>query len=138
MILTQEFLTAAGVCVEGQQCAEDSNYIGLDYDEVIKDLIKRGLKDHAGWMINQKKTELYVRSNGSIFTMEYVVYNALNGQNIRTKTLEEAKLEALELAKKIMEINNPQVGKVLVNENGDETYLGMDPTITESFTVVEK
>jgi hypothetical protein len=138
MILTQEFLTAAKVCVEGQQCAEDSNYIGLDYDEVLKDLIKRGLKDYAGWMINQKKTELYFRSNGSIFIMKYVVYDPTSGQNVKVETIEEAKILALESAKKVLAEHFPQVGKVLVNENGDETFLGTDPTITESFTVVEK
>lgn len=138
MIITMDFVLASGACDEGLEWSINNGMIGIEYSEGIRRAISLDRPDVAGWLVDQKKSELYVRSNGSIFTMEYVVYDPLNGQNIRAKTLEEAKLIALESAKKIMEINNPQVGKVLVNENGDETYLGADPTITELFTVVEK
>ena len=138
MILTLDFSTARGACGEGLEWAIDNALMGKEYNEAIRTSISLGRADVAGWLLDQKKSELYVRLNGSVFTMEYVVYDPLNGQNVRAKTLEEAKLLALESAKKVIEHHNPKVGKVLVNENGDETYLGADPTITESFTVVEK
>jgi hypothetical protein len=138
MIITMDFLVERKACEEGLEWAINNGVIGKEYSEGVRHAISLDRPDIAGWLVDQKKSELYVRSNGSIFTMEYVVYDPLNGQNTRIKTLEEAKLAALEVAKKFIEINSPQVGKVLVNENGDETYLGVDPTITELFTVVEK
>jgi hypothetical protein len=138
MIITQEFLTAAEICKDGQKVCDEGNYIGWEYDEALKDLLRRGLKDDAGWMIKVKETELYVRSNGSIFHMEYVVYDPINGQNVRAKSIEEAKLLSIEVAEKILQHHMPQVGKILINENGDETYLGLDPTIIKPLTAVEK
>lgn len=138
MIITMDFLVARDACEEGLQWATNNALIGKEYSEGIRHAISLDRPDIGGWLLDQKKSELYVRSNGSIFTMEYVIYDPLNGQNVRAKTLEEAKLLAIETAKKVLELHNPKVGKVLVNENGDETYLGVDPTITESLTVVEK
>lgn len=138
MIITMDYLVAVNACEEGLEWAINNALIGKEYSEGIRYAISLDRSDIAAWLIDKKKSELYVRSNGSVFTMEYVVYDPLNGENVRAKTLEEAKLLAIESAKKVLDYHNPKVGKVLVNENGDETYLGPDPTITELFTVVEK
>jgi hypothetical protein len=138
MIITLDFLVERKACEEGLDWAINNALIGKEYSEGIRHAISLDRADIGGWLLDQKKSELYVRSIGSVFTMEYVVYDPLNGQNVRAKTLEEAKLLALESAKKVIETHNPKVGKILINENGDETYLGEDPTITELFTVVEK
>lgn len=124
MILTQEFLTAVQVCSEGQIVAETGNYIGMDYDEVIKDLIRKGLNDDAGWMISAKKTEYYVRNNGSILTMgAYQVFNPLTGVHTRYETEAEAKLALIEVAKQVLQQHCPIVVQELSNENGDTTWI---------------
>jgi hypothetical protein len=127
MILTQEFLDIAGVCTEGQQVAIDGAYIGWDYDEVIKDLVKNGKNEDAGWMLFHKKTETYVRFNAKEVTMgSYQVFNTITGTHIEYKTEEEAKVGILEIAKQILEQNKISVCRSLSNENGDSTWIPIE------------
>mgnify|MGYP003339374226 CR=1 FL=1 len=135
MLLTQEFLTLANVCEAGQKCADDGNYIGVEYDEVIKDLLRRDLKEDAGWLQQQKSTELYVRMNGSQFTMgAYQVFNPLTGQHTRYETEAEAKAALVEVGKQLLVQYCPQVIQELSNENGDTTWIPttMNQTLTIS------
>ena len=135
MILTQEFLTNMGVCSDGQSVAETGNYIGMDYDLVIKDLVSRGLNDDAGWMLASKKTEYYVRNNGSILTMgAYQVFNPLVGQHTRYETEAEAKAALVEIAKEVLKQHCPTVVQELSNENGDTTWIptNMNETLVVS------
>lgn len=127
MKLTQEFLDACNVCSDGQKVAIDSNYIGMEYDEVIKDLVARGLKEDAGWMLDHKKTEVYVKSNGSIFTMDsYQVFNPTTGTHKRCATEEEANLAFLEVIKSVIAHAAPVVNGELINEKGDATWVPID------------
>jgi hypothetical protein len=124
MILTKEFLIAQGACEEGIQICIDNNYFGMDCDEVIKELIKIDKKDHARGLLSYKSTELYVRMNGSQFTMgAYQVFNPLTGQHTRYETEAEAKAALIEVAKKVLAQHCPRVIQELSNENGDTTWI---------------
>jgi hypothetical protein len=71
-----------------------------------------------------KKTELYVRTNGSIFTMgAYQVFNPLTGQHTRYETEAEAKAALVDVAKQVLEQHCPRVVQELSNENGDTTWI---------------
>ena len=127
MILTQEFLDIAGVCTEGQQVAIDGAYIGWDYDEVIKDLVKNGKNEDAGWMLFQKKTEAYVRFNAKEVTMgAYQVFNPITGIHNEYQTEEEAKVGMIEVANQILNSNVISVCQVISNENGDSTWIPVE------------
>lgn len=127
MILTQEFLASTQVCAEGQVVADTGNYIGMDYDEVIRDLLLKGDKLSAGWLLAQKSTEAYVRANGSIFTMgAYQVFNPLTGQHTRFETEAEAKAGLVEIARAVLNQHCPNVVQELSNENGDTTWVPTD------------
>lgn len=134
MILTQEFLTQAGVCADGQKCAEDGNYIGMDYDAVIKDLLRRGLRDDAGWLQKHKATELYVRLNGATIMTAYNVFNPLTGINSKFTDLELAKQEAINVANQVLDTNKIIITSIISNENGDEVWT-TDNTIQVSLVV---
>lgn len=124
MILTQEFLDFFGVCSEGQSVADLNNYIGMDYDFVIKDLLSKGDKDNAGWLIVQKSTEHYVRNNGSIITMgAYQVFNPLTGQHTRYETSDEARVALIEVQKAVLSNYGATVVQEISNENGDATWI---------------
>ena len=127
LILTKEFLEEQQACAEGIQACVDNNYIGLEYSEVIKFFISSDQKDYAGWLIEQKSTEFYVRNNGSIITMgAYQVFNPLTGQHTRYETEEEARGALTEIAKQVLELHVPRVVQELSNENGDTTWIPTD------------
>lgn len=134
MILTQEFLTQNNACEEGQKCADNDNYIGMDYDEVIKDLLRKGLRDFAGWLTDQKKTELYVRLNGATIMTAYNVFNPLTGINTKFTDLELAKQEAINVANQVLDTNKIIITSIISNENGDEVW-ATDNTIQVSLVV---
>ena len=124
MILTEEFLKSQDACQEGIQTVIDNNIIGIEYNLAIRQLIDLNEQDYAGWMIEQKKTEAYVRANGSVFTMNaYQVFNPLTGQHTRYETEEEAKGALVEIAKQVLAQHVPVVVQELANENGDTTWI---------------
>lgn len=124
MILTKEFLENQNACSEGIQACADNNYFGLEYNQVIKNFISIDQKDYAGWLIEQKLTEQYVRANGSVITMgAYQVFNPLTGQHTRYETEAEAKTALIEIAKQVLELHCPKVIQELSNENGDTTWI---------------
>ena len=110
MILTEEFLKSQDACQEGIQTVIDNNIVGIEYNLAIRQLIDLNEQDYAGWMIEQKKTEAYVRANGSVFTMNaYQVFNPLTGQHTRYETEEEAKGALVEIAKQVLAQHVPVV-----------------------------
>lgn len=123
MILTQEYLTKANVCADGQKCAEDGNYIGMDYDLVIRDLLKRGLKDDAGWLLAGKSTELYVRMNGSIITMgSFQVFNPLTGLHEEFPDEASAREAMVLIGQQILQAYPITLVQSIANENGDTAW----------------
>lgn len=124
MILTKEFLQQQQACTDGIQACIDNNYIGLEYSNVVKNFISNDQKDYAGWLIEQKSTEAYVRANGSVITMgAYQVFNPITGLHTRYETEAEAKLALIEVAKQILNQYPTLVNQELSNENGDTTWI---------------
>jgi hypothetical protein len=127
MILTKEFLEQQKACDEGIQIAFDNNYFNQEYSDVIRELIRINQKDFAGWMIEQKTTEAYVRANGKVFTVEiYQVFNPLTGVHTEYQTEAEAKSAIAEIAKEVIKTHKPTVCASLTNENGDSTWISVD------------
>jgi len=134
MILTKEFLTVANSCTEGYRFGLENNLIGDDYDAAIAFCANNGHQDFADWLIEQKKTEYYVRNNGSIITMgAYQVFNPLTGLHTRYETEAEAKTALIELAKEVLKQHCPTVVQELSNENGDTTWI--PTTMNETLTI---
>jgi hypothetical protein len=127
MILTEEFLKNQNACEEGIQACRENNYIGQEYDTVIRNFITNNRRDFAGWMVEQKKTISYVRANGRIITMaSYQVFNPLTGVHTEYQTESEAATAIADICQEILQIHKPTVCQALVNENGDSTWIPID------------
>ena len=136
MIITMDFLVTRGACEEGLEWATNNALIGKDYSEGIRHAISLDRADIGGWLLDQKKSELYVRLSGGECTMIYNVFSPFDGTHTRAKTEEEAKVLAAKIAEDVIKkVNRPVVSKVLVNDVGDETFMGEDPTVVDSLTV---
>jgi hypothetical protein len=134
VILTKEFLEQQQACAEGIQLCIDNNYFGLEYNQVIKNFISIDQKDYAGWLIEQKSTEQYLRANGSVITMgAYQIFNPLTGQHTRYETESEAKTALIEVAQAVLNQQCPRVVQELANENGDTTWISTN--MNESLVV---
>jgi hypothetical protein len=124
MILTREFLLEVHSCQEGYRFGVENNLIDGNYDDAIAFCLNQGKQEFADWLIEQKKTEYYVRNNGSIITMgAYQVFNPIVGQHTRYETEAEAKLALIEIAKEVLNQYCPTVVQELLNENGDTTWI---------------
>lgn len=124
MILTKEFLTEFNSCTEGYRFGLENNLIDNDYDAAITFCASNGHQDFADWLIEQKKTEEYVRFNGKVLTMgAYQVFNPLTGVHTRYETEVEAKAALVEIAKQVLEQHCPTVVQELSNENGDTCWI---------------
>jgi hypothetical protein len=128
MILTEEFLKLQNACAEGIQIAFDNKYLGQEYSDVIRNLVSIGQRDFAGWLIDQKNTEAYVRANGKVITMgtTYQVFNPMIGTHTEYETEAEAKTAIVEISKQILQLHKPTVCASLSNENGDSTWISVD------------
>lgn len=134
MILTKEFLTEVNSCTEGYRFGLENNLINNDYDYAIQFCANNGHQDFAEWLTEQKKTEFYVRNNGSILTMgAYQIFNPLTGQHTKYETESEAKSALIEISKEILKVHCPTVVQELTNENGDSTWI---PTTMNETLVV--
>lgn len=134
MILTREAFKELNACVEGYETALRTGNVGKDIDEVISYCNNNNLTSFADWLIEQKKTEYYVRNNGSILTMgAYQVFNPLTGTHTRYETEVEAKAALVEIAKEVLNQHCPTVVQELSNENGDTTWI---PTTMNETLVV--
>ena len=136
MIITMDFITAREACGDGLEWAIDNAFVGKEYNEAIREAVSLGRADIAGWLLDQKKSELYVRLNGSECTMVYDIYSPFDGTHTRAATEEEAKAISAKVAEDLIKkVLRPVVSKVLVNDVGDETFMGEDPAVVDSLTV---
>jgi len=130
MILTKEFLEKQNACEPGKNYLIDNQYVGRDYFTAIKDLInldEEDAREYEKWLIEQKKSETYVRANGSVFKMgSFQVFNPLTGTHTMCETEQEARLLLVEIGKQILEMHKPTVCRELLNENGDSTWIPDD------------
>ena len=137
MILTEEFLKLQNACEEGIQSAITNGFVGQEYSDVIRDLVSTDQRDFAGWMLDQKKTEAYVRANGKEITVgtTYQVFNPLTGLHTEYATEAEAKIAIVEISKQILAVHKPTVCQALSNENGDSTWIPVDIVQSVEVTV---
>lgn len=124
MLVNQQFITDYEVCDETKALIEQNNLLNQEAQDVVRVLRDLGHAEPSVWWNNFKKTEAYVRANGSVFTMNaYQVFNPLTGQHTRYETEEEAKNALVEIAKQILSQHVPVVVQELANENGDTTWI---------------
>jgi uncharacterized protein involved in high-affinity Fe2+ transport len=122
-------------CVEGEQLTKAEGIYGLELEDAIVELRKRGYREEAAWVKLVTTTEEYVRFNGKELTMgAYQVFNAFDGTHIKCNTESEAKALLVEIAKKILEHNKPSVCRALQNENGDSVWIAYE--IENPYTLI--
>jgi hypothetical protein len=120
----QAFFTELGMCQEGYDVMAKINSYGLTFDEAANRLEERGYPKLASWVLEQKKTEAYVRFYGKVITMgAYQVFNPLTGVHTRYETEAEAKQTLIVIAQEVLKQHCPQVVQELSNENGDTTWI---------------
>ena len=135
MILTTEFLVAAGACATGSTLAASDGYLGMEYGDVIKALLRDGKKEEAGWMVEQKTTELYIRMNGEIVMNEtYQVFDPITGQHKQFETENEAIAELARISNEVLRAYGAAVLKELRNDKGDALW---QPIKTNLFVTAE-
>lgn len=137
MILTEEFLNMQGACQEGIDFAQVENLLTQEYGVAIKVCIKKEKKDFAGWLLDQKNTEAYVRYNGKEITMgeSYQVFNPITGVHTVCPDPESAQALVAEISKFVLENNKVTACKELRNENGDAVWIAVDFPYEVSITV---
>jgi hypothetical protein len=127
VILTKELLSSLDCCPEGYKFGLENNLIDNDYDYAILFCKENGQVEFSDWLLEQKSSEVYVRSNGSVFTMgAYQVFSPFTGQHTRYETEEEARLALIDLAKNVLDTHTPGVVQELSNENGDTAWIPTD------------
>ena len=136
MILTREFLISQDACQEGIQTAIDNNILGIEYNLAIRQLIGLNEQDYAGWLLEKKSTEAYVRANGREITMgtTYQVFNPITGTHTEYQTEDEAKAAIAVIGRDIFATYKPTVCRAISNENGDSVWVAVD--IVQSFEVI--
>lgn len=118
------FLKDIGMCKEGYDAMNALGNYGLTLDEAANNLKNAGYPKFAEWILEQKKTEAYVRFNGKVLTMgAYQVFNPLTGIHTRYETEAEAKAALVEIAKQVLQQHCPTVVQELSNENGDTCWI---------------
>ncbi len=136
MILTKEFLEAQNACAEGIQAAISNNIVGLEYSAAIRAFLEIDQKDFAGWLLEQKSTEAYVRANGREITMgAYQVFNPLTGLHSQYASEAEAKEALARICEAIIDNYKPTVCQELVNENGDSAWTSVDLVASRQVTI---
>lgn len=128
MILTEEFLKLQNACEEGIQSAITNGFVGQEYLDAIKGFISINQRDFAGWMLEQKTTEAYVRANGKEITMgtTYKVFNPITGLHTEYQTEADAKAGMAEICEQVLQAYKPTVCQAISNENGDSTWISVE------------
>lgn len=121
------FLKDIGMCKEGYDAMNALGNYGLTLDEASANLNASGYPKFAEWVLEQKKTEAYVRFNGKVITMgAYQVFNPLTGVHTKYETEAEAKQALIVIAQEILNQHSPTVVRELTNENGDSAWIATE------------
>ena len=125
MKMSEEFLLKNNACQESIEYFHEGNFDGLEYGETLKRCIREGKQDFAGWLLDFKKTEAYVRQNGKEITMSniYQVFNPGTGNHEYCDSREKAIEKTKEIAQQILEKHNLSVVQEMHNENGDVAWV---------------
>ena len=127
------FLKEIGMCQEGYDVMNKLGNYGLTLDEAAQRLKENGYPKFAEWVLEQKKTEAYVRFNGKVITVSYQVFNPLTGVHTEYPDKESARVAMVSIAQQILETHTISIVKVVANENGDAAWT---PTTIEQPLVV--
>lgn len=135
-MLTENLLSTLGACQEGIDVASQNNYFGQSYYDVIKDLLSKGEREFAGWMVEQTKTELYVRATGGVITMNqtYQVFNPLTGTHTEYSDEASARVAMVEISNQVLQNYPINIVQSISNENGDTAWTAT--TLSNPLTVV--
>lgn len=133
--LTLQFLKDNGVCAAAYQWTADTFAEDFAIDPVIdwyygRDKLLTHIaqnpdttKGWLDWFDNLKKSDAYVRFNGSVLTMgAYQVFNPLTGIHTRYETETEARAALIDVAKQVLQHHCPTVVQEISNENGDTSW----------------
>lgn len=134
MILTLEFLTQQDACADGIQYVIDNNLIGMEYNDVIKYFLSHDMREYAGFLIDQKKTEAYITASDDLEPDVYVVYNQFTAQNEEYSSMEELKTGLIAITKQMLEQNKPNVCRVIRNASGDSVMIPINDIINIELT----
>lgn len=130
MILTREFLQAINTPLDMYRYIFEHNIVNIEYDETVEFLEKNNQFLWAWWLNKQKESEVYVRANGSIITMneKYQVFNPLTGMHTACDTEDDMKKLVLDISQQIVDAYKVSVNQEITNENGDAawTLLSLD------------
>jgi hypothetical protein len=137
MILTEQFLISSCACANGTAVGISGGYIGMEYGEVIRALIRDGKTEEAGWMIEQKKTELYVRLNGEIVVSDsYQVFDPITGTHTQCGSKEEATAELARVSEAILAYHGAGIVRELRNDKGDSTWVPCEKSLSVTVEVI--
>lgn len=124
-------------CTAGYRYGLENKLIPGDYDAAILYCRENGQEDYAVWLEEQKHSEIFVRMNGTIFTMgAYQIYNPFTGQHQKYETLEQAKQAISELALEVINVYGPKTNRELANENGDATWIPVKLNLSISVEIL--
>lgn len=127
MILTRDFLSRAGACLDGYRGVLENDLLGKEIDDVISYFESIGESEYAEWLTEQKSTEQYVRENGKVITMTtFKVFNPLTGVHTEYNTEEEARAAMVALCSQILEIHSVSLVRAITNENGDSAWVAAE------------
>ena len=120
-----KFLFEASGCDEGLRVTKEAGVYGMEVDEALVELRKKGLTTEYAWLKTAMKTEAYVCYNGREITMgdAFQVFNPVTGVHTRYDSEEEARAASLIIAQQILAHQNITICKELRNENGDTAWI---------------
>ena len=122
-----KFLSDVAICNEGVQMVKEKGIYGLCVDDAIKKLRELGLTSEAAQLKLAKKTETYLKYNGTEIIMgAYHVFNPLTGTHIECQTADEARNTLSRLYKELIDLHKPSVCQSISNENGDSTWVPVE------------
>lgn len=117
------FLKDIGMCKEGYDAMNALGNYGLTLDEAANNLRNAGYPKFAEWILEQKKTEAYVRFNGKVLTMgAYQVFNPLTGIHTEYPDEQSAREAMVVIGQQILETYPVTLVQAISNENGDQAW----------------
>lgn len=122
------FSDAAIACDDGIRVAKESGIYGMEIDEALVELRKRGLTTEYAWLKIAMKSAAYVRYNGKEITVHetYQVFDPVTGVHTEYGSVEEARVATTTIARSMLDRLNVTVCKAISNENGDTAWEPVD------------
>lgn len=123
------FLKDIGMCKEGYDAMNALGNYGLTLDEAANNLKNAGYPKFAEWILEQKKTEAYVRFNGTVCTYgEFKVINPITMEEHTKETVEEIHDVLVEIVKQMISNYGFTAVEEIPDENGNVAWRPVDMT----------